>query len=331
MNETELNLDPPIQLSETIYTPDGDGNQSDLIEHVLISSNQSSIPKKSISKSPLTGTPKLLKECETFIEVLSQMLEDNVDASIYCASPNKINISCDDPYAQIYILNKNTQKDCAAMCFIASEKIIHITQIDRCSDKILPEQGTGTDIVKKIIAVGNEFRQYLGSGTMLKIMIDSDQSELTIKDEYFDLYWLYIFATGETWYNSLGFREDKYDDNTQLINEFIDAPPVSSGKMTIREQFQKIKSDLRDPNISIETVVKYKKHLKKTIDKFNKSISPIIKGQIQTKFKNITYDYPMTAVGFGLKKKKKNKSKKKKNKSKSKKKKNKSKKKNNKK
>ena len=133
----------------------------------------------------------------------------------------------------IYILNKNTQKDCAAIRFIASEKVIHITQIDRCSDKILPEQGTGTDIVKKIIAVGNEFRTHLEPGTRLRIMIDSDQSELTIKDEYFDLYWLYIFATGESWYNSLGFREDKYDDNTQLINDFIDAP-VSSYKMTIR-------------------------------------------------------------------------------------------------
>ena len=176
-NSTKLIINEPI-CQEDILLSDGDG---DLIEHVL-SSNQ----------SPLTGYPKLLKECETFIAVLSQMLEDNVD-SIYRAIPNKINISCDNPYVQIYILNKNTQKDCAAMLFVASEKIIHITQIDRCSDKILPDQGTGTDIVKKIIAVGNEFRQYLDPGTRLKIMIDSDQSELTIKDEYFELYWLNIF------------------------------------------------------------------------------------------------------------------------------------------
>ena len=248
-----------------------------------------------------------MEECEKFIEVLSNVLEqpDNVDASIYCTSPDEVTQDCDDNlvvYVNIY--NKNTEKTCAYIQYTPFEKIIHIEDVMRCSDEILPEQGSGTDIIKSLIAVGDEFRQYLEPGSSLSIMIDSDHSKLTIKENEFDMGWLYIFATGETWYNSLGFREDEYDSNSEFINDFIDK---KSGKTTIREQFQKIKSDLKNPDIRVTIVQKYKKLLEDTREKITKSFGKAVKkgyineDQFRTKFSNIRYDYP-AGVGFGLRK-----------------------------
>jgi hypothetical protein len=196
-----------------------------------------------------------------------------------------------------------------------SEKVIHIEEIAKCSSDILPEQGSGSDNVRNLIAVGDEFRKYLAPGTNLSIMIDSDQSKITVKENEIDLGWLYMFATGETWYNSLGFREAKYDSNSEFINDFIDQ---KSGKTTVREQFQKIKRELRNPDIRATIVQKYKKELDTVRKKFIKSLDKAVEdgsmtaGQFRTKFSNIKYDYP-AGVGLGLKRKNKKSRKKSKN------------------
>ena len=332
MSNSELDL--TVGLDPTLgskYTPQGDGNQSDLIEHVLVSSHGSSRSKSRSSQGSKGSkgskgsqrsrsshsdiASRHMEECEKFIEVLTDVLEqpDNIDASIYCANPEEIQDDCDDFYVFINVYNKNTEEFCAYIKYIPSDKVIHIEEILRCSGEILPEQGSGTDIVRNLIAVGNEFRQYLEPGSSLSIMIDSDQSKITVKENEFELGWLYIFATGETWYNSLGFREEEYDSNTEFINDFID---TKSGKTTIREQFQKIKRELRNPDIRVTIVQKYKKLLKDTQEKFYKSLDKGVKdgiigrGQFRTKFSNIKYDYPISRVGFGLKNKKGKKSKK---------------------
>lgn len=322
----------------TKYTPQGDGNQSDLIEHVLVSdysshssnrssrsdrtskrsssqkSRSSSRSKMSSSRSQKSRsseetTNEFFEECETFIEVLTEVMEqpDNVDASIYCANPEDIQDNCDDYFVFINIWNKHTEKICAYVQYSSYEKAIHIEEITRCAGEILPEQGTGTDIVKKIIEVGEVFSRRLEPGTNLSIIIGSDQSKLTVKGVTFDLSWLYIFATGESWYNSLGFKEEAYDENTEIVTEFINK---KSGKTTIKDQFQKIKSDLKNPDISIKTVEKYKQQLEKTYEKFSKYIaSEVKKGNIEphqfrTKFSEIVYDQD-SGVGFGLKRKRK--------------------------
>ena len=194
-----------------------------LIEHVLVSSQSrsgsqgSSKGSQRSRRSSHSGSASgYMEECEKFIEVLTEVFEqpDNVDASIYCATPDDIQDDCDDFYVFINIFNKNTEQICAYVQYIPSEKVIHIEEIAKCSGEILPEQGSGTDIVRKLIAVGDEFRQYLDSGSSFSLMIGSDQAKLTIKENVFELGWLYMFATGETWYNSLGFREEEYDSNT---------------------------------------------------------------------------------------------------------------------
>ena len=160
-------------------------------------SNRSS-PKSNRSSPRSSNGP--MEECEKFIEVLTDVLEqpDNIDASIYCAVSEEIEEECDDFYVYINVYNKNTDELCAYVKYMPSEKVIHVESVIRCSDEILPEQGSGTDIVRNIIAVGDEFRKHLAPGSSLSIMIDSDQSILTIKENEFDLGWLYIFATGET-------------------------------------------------------------------------------------------------------------------------------------
>lgn len=242
-----------------------------------------------------------MEECEKFIEVLINVTEQptNVDASIYCAVPNID--ECDEPSVTAFVWNKNTEEMCANINYSSSDKIIHIEGIKRCSGEILPDQGTGSDIVKQLIKVGEEFRMFLKPGTKLILMIDSDQSKITVKGVTFELYWLYIFATGQSWYNSLGFEEDEYADNTEFITEFIDNR--EGNNPSVREEFEKIKRDLRDPNIPISTVEEYKKQLNKTIIRFNKYLLDGIKNgliankQFNTKFSEITYDYPVTMGG----------------------------------
>jgi hypothetical protein len=247
-----------------------------------------------------------MDECRTFIDVITEVLEqpDNIDASIYCANPEEIEEECEDYYVFINIWNKITQKSCAYVKYIASEKTIHIEELLRCTGIILPEQGTGTDIVKKLLAVGDKFRHHLAPGTKLTIMVDSDQSKLYVKKVEFDLNWLYIFATGETWYNSLGFEEDEYRDNTEFLAEFI-AMDDDDG-IPIKEYFQKVKSDLKNPDITIKTLNYYKHDLEKTKRVFDAYISKAIKdgriapGQFRTKFSNIIHEYPVSGAGLGL-------------------------------
>ena len=296
------------------------------------SSNKSRSKSRSRSKSPKSqssqrsqrsrsssaSSNELMDECQTFIDVLTEVLEqpDNIDASIYCANPEDIEEDCDDFYVFINIWNKITRKSCAYVKYIASEKTIHIEEIVRCSGEILPEQGTGTDIIKKLVAVGDKFRHHLAPGTKLTIMVDSDQSKLYVKKVEFDLNWLYIFATGETWYNSLGFEEDEYADNTEFLADFI-AMEDDDG-IPIKEYFQKVKSDLKNPDITVKTLKYYKHDLEKTIKKFDAYISTAVKegniesGQFRTKFSNIAHEYPVSGVGFGLKKKRKTRKKRKK-------------------
>jgi hypothetical protein len=271
------------------------------------SKSQSKSPKSPKSSSSSDSSNELMDECRTFIDVLTEVLEqpDNIDASIYCANPEEIEEECEDYYVFINIWNKNTQRSCAYVKYIASEKTIHIEELMRCTGVILPEQGTGTDIVKKLLAVGDKFRHHLAPGTKLTIMVDSDQSKLYVKKVEFDLNWLYIFATGETWYNSLGFEEDEYRDNTEFLAEFI-AMDDDDG-IPIKEYFQKVKSDLKNPDITIKTLNYYKHDLEKTKRVFDAYISKAIKDgriaprQFRTKFSNIIYEYPVSGVGFGLK------------------------------
>ena len=285
-------------------------------------SQESRRSQRSRSRSSSASSNELMDECQTFIDVLTEVLEqpDNIDASIYCANPEDIEEDCDDFYVFINIWNKITRKSCAYVKYIASEKTIHIEEIVRCSGEILPEQGTGTDIIKKLVAVGDKFRHHLAPGTKLTIMVDSDQSKLYVKKVEFDLNWLYIFATGETWYNSLGFEEDEYADNTEFLADFI-AMKDDDG-IPIKEYFQKVKSDLKNPDITVKTLKYYKHDLEKTIKKFDAYISTAVKegniesGQFRTKFSNIAHEYPVSGVGFGLKKKRKTRKKRKKTKKK---------------
>jgi hypothetical protein len=261
-----------------------------------LSSDNSSL--SSSSSRSRSNSSDLVDECEKFIDVLTNVFErpDNIDASIYCSTPEDIQDDCSDPFVYINIWNKHTQHICAYVQYCPSVKVITIEEIARCSGDILPEQGSGTDIVTKLISVAEAFKRELEPGTNLLLIIESDQSKLTIKGIPFDLARLYLLATGQTWYNSLGFREEAYDGNTEFMNEFIDKIDKKDGSTTIREKFQKIKRDLRDPDISIDTVQRYKQELDGMISQLDKSLAEatrngrLMPGQFQNKFSDIKYD-----------------------------------------
>ena len=126
----------------------------------------------------------------------------------------------------------------------------------------------GSWLIQILSMLGAKVKGYaLAPGTKLTIMVDSDQSKLYVKKVEFDLKWLYIFATGESWYNSLGFEEDEYVDNTEFLANFIDMEDDDG--IPIKEYFQKMKSDLKDPDITVKKLKYYKHDLEKTIKKFN--------------------------------------------------------------
>lgn len=76
---------------------------------------------------------------------------------------------------------------------------------------------TGTEILNKM---GMVFlllkRKY---EVTMKIRLD--EAKLKFLGVEISLSWLYLFKSGESWYNSKGYKEHNYDNNKLLIEEFI--------------------------------------------------------------------------------------------------------------
>ncbi len=282
------------------------------------SKSRSSSGSKSATatKSSPKSSPDInhMQECEIFIRVVSEVLArpNDISASIYSTMSEDIKKTWNDYSISINIWNKHTGKSCAYIKYSAIEKIIHIVEIERCNDKMLPDQGKGSDIIKQLIAVGDRFSHHLNPGTQLKIMVDDDASMLYVKKVEYELKWIYIFATGESWYNSLGFKEAEYEANSDIVRQFIGRAYDDDVDKTIGAHFARIKRELRDPEIPIEKLKEYKSDLVDTVKEFKRFERIMIRdgfykpGLFHTKFENIIYEYPVSGVGFG---KKKNKSK----------------------
>jgi hypothetical protein len=99
---------------------------------------------------------------------------------------------------------------------IKDNKII-VKAIDKCSRPEEPSTviGSGKHIISLLIR--------FSKAENLELIIESDVSRLKIRDKDFSLAGLYLFTTGKSWYNSLGFYERNYIDNKRITLEFIDS------------------------------------------------------------------------------------------------------------
>jgi hypothetical protein len=96
---------------------------------------------------------------------------------------------------------------------VDSNNSIIIKLITNCSIDADATIGRGTDTIKRIIHVAKELKYDL--------MIENDVSRYSIHKIGFELRYIKILTTGETWYNALGFREKDYESNNECIRTFI--------------------------------------------------------------------------------------------------------------
>jgi hypothetical protein len=176
-------------------------------------------------------------DCELFVEIITEIFEKDeiLDASIYGVF-SEINDDYDDIYVAVINIGNNTNGiPCAIIEYDSYEKQITIQQISRCSDSEISstvsrgEQGSGMHIMSKIKEVFFDFKAALDKD--VKMIIDSDEANILIpiskkKKINISMGWLFLFSTGQTWYNKLGFREAEYAVHSEIVNEFIRQPIV---------------------------------------------------------------------------------------------------------
>ena len=117
----------------------------------------------------------------------------------------------------------HTKECCLIFNFYPQELYIEILFISKCGticgNKLLLNMDSIFDILKDYYVMDSETKHEA------KMTIHRDESKLTfsknpIKTEI-QLNWLYLFKSGESWYNSKGYKERNYGKNKQLMDEFI--------------------------------------------------------------------------------------------------------------
>lgn len=145
-----------------------------------------------------------------------------------------------DPTKQQYIITRDmvtTNKKTR----ITEEKTIHCLEFGIEGDRELVIKlilncsidleflGRGKDLVERIV----RFSKSMGYTTK----IEYDVSKISVHGIEFSLRKFRLLATGQTWYQSLGFQEANYDKNRACIAMFIDNRPRNLGNLTIREHY----------------------------------------------------------------------------------------------
>ena len=106
-----------------------------------------------------------------------------------------------------------TDQKCASVSIIEKDGMgeILVLAIDKCSSSGVA--GSGKHILNCLI----EFSEKEG----FSLVIEVDVSKITIKGIDFSLTGLYMLTTGHSWYNSMGFYEENYEENKRKTDEFI--------------------------------------------------------------------------------------------------------------
>lgn len=144
------------------------------------------------------------------------------------------------------VTNKKTKevenREIHCIEFSLENNVVIIKLILNCSID-LEFLGRGKDIVDRII----QFSKSFGYSTK----IEYDVSKISVHGIEFSLRKLKLLATGQTWYQSLGFYEEEYEENHRCIQEYIHKKPVNMktilGKKmdTIKEHYSEIMKEIQ--------------------------------------------------------------------------------------
>ena len=207
-----------------------DSSSSNSSKRSSNSSKRSSNSSKRSSNSSRTHDYEA--ECELFIQIVTDIFEaDEIgEASIYSViGETELQGATGDESIVAVINIYNGEELCASFEYLADEKLITITEIARCSDVDTSIAGSGTHIINNMKKVYFDLKAELQ--TDIKMVIESDQADIHIRvgknTHSISLTWLYLFSRGQSWYNKLGFREAHFDENSELINDFIHRPANS--------------------------------------------------------------------------------------------------------
>jgi vacuolar-type H+-ATPase subunit F/Vma7 len=144
--------------------------------------------------------------------VFIKKLDEFFEKPFYTISYNEEN--------EVFKIKNNNGKDCFILSF--EDPTLYIENLYECrsSSNRSDNKGSGTTNIQKIISFCKKFHYAIGL---------QDESYLTIylngqTKTKISLSLLYIFSTGESWYNKLGIKEIGYDDNTTKILDFINEP-----------------------------------------------------------------------------------------------------------
>ena len=118
---------------------------------------------------------------------------------------------------------------------------ILIKSILTCSVETSAESiGKGRDIIRRIVQFAtNEYPSY-------KLIVEYDVSRITIHGSTFPLGGIKLLTTGQTWYNSLGFYEKGYEENTQNVKQYTEEYQDKRKKITVKQFFTEIWSKIMD-------------------------------------------------------------------------------------
>jgi hypothetical protein len=180
------------------------------------------------SKDTLNSLVSLNTSQEQCIFMIKTMLkvfpekkaEDGPQAPDFYVSDDYENQDQDDEINEIkfYVFNNYPEKEKVCLMFSffpdPDENEIYIERAltSKCGDV------TGTDLLNKM---GMVFLLLKDKYPKVKMEIRLDEAEITSLRIERSLTWLYLFKSGESWYNSKGYKEDNYVENKELMDNFI--------------------------------------------------------------------------------------------------------------
>jgi len=110
-----------------------------------------------------------------------------------------------------FIKNKENEKECLIFDFDDSGKTLYIPKLRNCKTNDNDIIGSGKHLINNFINMAKDFEYSIEL---------EDQSAI----DGISLKWLYLLSTGKTWYNSLGLKEELFDENDIIMNKFIKLP-----------------------------------------------------------------------------------------------------------
>ena len=199
-------------------TPESYSSKSNRSSATLFSIQKSIKSSESIRSSESSESVKARQACIFMIETMLRVFPER-EGFFVNDDYNEDNF--DEMLIEFFVFKNEVGKEaelCLIFNFDPDDIYIERALTSKCGDV------TGTDLLNKMGMVFLILRERYPH-VIMKIRLD--EAELKFLGIKRSLSWLYLFKSGESWYNSKGYYEDKgenklnYNKNKVLIDKFI--------------------------------------------------------------------------------------------------------------